>query len=375
MEFMIGFYHTVTKAATDADPDAEHKVIMDDLRYMIEAEKAGFKYAIVPEHHFLEEYSHISGNAPAMGYLAAKTSKIHLLSGIMNPLPQVSHPAKVAETVAYLDHLSEGRFEFGTGRGAGSYEIGAFFPEGTDTSITKDAWADVIDEFPKMWMQDIYEGYQGKFWQMPARPILPRMYKKPHPPMWYAAGNPSSFEMAGSKGLGIIGFAIQSFADAERLVPVYKKAIANANPVGAYVNDYLSASVMAFVSEDEEKTIEWATGDAMALTTSLLYRYHDTLPRPPHIPEWPEIVPNTRREDIPALREMGQLIGTPDQVIESLKKYEALGVDGIIIGVGYLGEEHAMETIEAFGKHIIPALDKDPTFRTDTFRNSANVSV
>ena len=63
-----------------------------------------------------------------LGYLAATTERIHLGSGIFNPLPQVNHPAKVAEKVAMLDHLSNGRFEFGTGRGAGSHEILGFLP-------------------------------------------------------------------------------------------------------------------------------------------------------------------------------------------------------------------------------------------------------
>ena len=64
-----------------------------------------------------------------LGYLAHTTERIHLGSGIFNPLPQVNHPAKVAERVAMLDHLSDGRFEFGTGRGAGSHEILGFLPE------------------------------------------------------------------------------------------------------------------------------------------------------------------------------------------------------------------------------------------------------
>ncbi|CAM5552088.1 hypothetical protein SMICM304S_09402 [Streptomyces microflavus] len=81
------------------------------------ADKSGFKYAWASEHHFLEEYSHLSANDVYLGYLAHATDRIHLGSGIFNPLAPVNHPVKVAEKVAMLDHLSEGRFEFGTGRG------------------------------------------------------------------------------------------------------------------------------------------------------------------------------------------------------------------------------------------------------------------
>jgi alkanesulfonate monooxygenase SsuD/methylene tetrahydromethanopterin reductase-like flavin-dependent oxidoreductase (luciferase family) len=375
MEFQAGFFMTVTKDMRRQNPEAEHKVIMDDLSCMIAAEKAGFKYAVVPEHHFLDEYSHISGNVPALGWLAAKTERIHLLSGIMNPLPQIVHPAKVAETVAMLDHLTGGRFEFGTGRGAGSYEILGFLPEGSEISQTKEIWADVIGEFPKMWLQDTYEGYESKYWKLPPRKILPRMYRAAHPPMWYAAGNASSYEMAGRLGLGIIGNAITTFDTAESAVASYRKGIAVAEPIGAFVNDYITAVFQPFVSEDEDRVYEWAMSDLAALNISLIYRYHDTFPRPDFVPQWPQIKARATREEVLAMQQAGQLFGTPEQIINTLRRYEAIGVDGICVGVGQYGRDQAMETIEFFGKHIIPEFDTDPEFRTDRFRYASVAHV
>ena len=129
-----------------------------------------------------------------------------------------------------LDHLSNGRFEFGTGRGAGSHEILGFLPDMADLTGTREIWEDVIGEFPKMWMQDTYEGYDGKFWSLPPRKILPKPYKKPHPPMWYAAGNTSSYEMAARKGLGVLGFSVGDLEGAEKAVRSYKSAITEAEP-------------------------------------------------------------------------------------------------------------------------------------------------
>src|SRR3954449_1916896 len=117
---------------------------MEETEYVIQADKSGFKYVWASEHHFLDEYSHLSANQVVLAYLAHATKRIHLGSGIFNPLPQVNHPAKVAEVVAMLDHLSEGRVEFGTGRGAGSHEILGFLPNTTDMSMTRDIWEDVI---------------------------------------------------------------------------------------------------------------------------------------------------------------------------------------------------------------------------------------
>ena len=79
---------------------------MDELELVQAADKAGFKYVWITEHHFLDEYSHLSANDVVAGYLAHATERIHIGSGIFNPLPQVNHPVKVAERVAMLDHLT-----------------------------------------------------------------------------------------------------------------------------------------------------------------------------------------------------------------------------------------------------------------------------
>src|SRR3954451_19990302 len=117
---------------------------MEETEYVIQADRSGFKYVWASEHHFLEEYSHLSANDVVLGYLAHATERIHLGSGIFNPLPQVNHPAKVAERVAMLDHISGGRVEFGTGRGAGSHEILGFLPGMQALTGTREIWEDVI---------------------------------------------------------------------------------------------------------------------------------------------------------------------------------------------------------------------------------------
>jgi len=106
--------------------DAEHRRLLDEIEYVKAADAAGFKYAWVTEHHFLEEYSHLSASESFIAYALAKTSNIHVGSGIFNITPPVNHPARIAERVAMLDHLSEGRFEFGTGRGSSTTEQRGF---------------------------------------------------------------------------------------------------------------------------------------------------------------------------------------------------------------------------------------------------------
>ncbi|MBB4985892.1 MULTISPECIES: LLM class flavin-dependent oxidoreductase [Streptomyces] len=372
MEFGIFVQGYVGKRA-ETDPEAEHKALMEETEYVIQADKSGFKYAWASEHHFLEEYSHLSANDVYLGYLAHATDRIHLGSGIFNPLAPVNHPVKVAEKVAMLDHLSGGRFEFGSGRGAGSHEILGFMPGITDMNHTKEIWEETIAEFPKMWLQDEYAGFQGKHWSLPPRKVLPKPYGKSHPAMWYAAGSPSSYAMAGKMGLGVLGFSVQKVSDMEWVVESYKNAIKEAKAVGDFVNDNVMVTSTAICAETHEKAVEIAVGGGLNYLQSLLFRYHDTFPRPEGIPEWPELLPEYSAEIIELLiAEELMICGDPSEVLAQCKRWEQAGADqlsfGLPIGISY---EDTMNSIKLIGEHVIPEIDTDPVHRTTRMRQSA----
>jgi alkanesulfonate monooxygenase SsuD/methylene tetrahydromethanopterin reductase-like flavin-dependent oxidoreductase (luciferase family) len=354
------------------NPNAEHQVFMDEIRAAKAADEAGFKYVWLTEHHFLDEYSHLSANDVFAGYLASATERIHVGSGIYNPLPQVNHPAKVAERVAMLDHLSNGRFEFGTGRGAGSHEILGFLPDLEDMGGTREIWEDVIGEFPKMWMQDEYQGYEGKYWSLPPRKILPKPYVAPHPPMWYAAGNVSSWEMAGRKGLGILGFSVGELETFEPLAKQYREAIKNAEPIGAYTNDNIMICLSAYVAEDTQKARESWVKSRPSYLVSNVFRYHDTFPHPPEIPQWPEMIPDVTLDMADAVVEAGAtILGDPDEALHQCQRWADTGVDQIAFGIGPAPIEETLEMIRLMGEHVIPKIDTDPEHSTSRYRAAA----
>ncbi|MFI0828948.1 LLM class flavin-dependent oxidoreductase [Streptomyces roseolus] len=372
MEFGIFVQGYVGKRA-ETDPEAEHKALMEETEYVIQADKHHFKYAWASEHHFLEEYSHLSANDVYLGYLAHATERIHLGSGIFNPLAQVNHPVKVAEKVAMLDHLSGGRFEFGSGRGAGSHEILGFFPGITDMNHTKEIWEETIAEFPRMWLQEEYAGFQGKHWSLPPRKVLPKPYGKSHPAMWYAAGSPSSYAMAGKMGLGVLGFSVQKVSDMEWVVESYKNAVKEAKAVGDFVNDNVMVTSTAICAETHDKAVEIAVGGGLNYLQSLLFRYHDTFPRPEGVPEWPELLPEYSAEIIELLiAEELMICGDPGEVLAQCRRWEQAGADqlsfGLPIGISY---EDTMNSIKLIGEHVIPEIDTDPVHRTTRFRQAA----
>jgi alkanesulfonate monooxygenase SsuD/methylene tetrahydromethanopterin reductase-like flavin-dependent oxidoreductase (luciferase family) len=372
MEFGIFVQGYVPSFRREGDPDAEHHAIWHDLEVVEAADRAGFKYVWVTEHHFLDEYSHMSANDVFIGYLARSTQRIHLGSGIFNPLPPVNHPAKVAERVAMLDHLSDGRFEFGTGRGAGSHEILGFLPGVKDLGETKDIWAETIGEFPKMWLQDTYEGFDGKYWSLPARKVLPKPWKKPHPPMWYAAGNPSSYAMAAAKGLGVLGFSVGAISDLEPVLKAYKAEIVNAEPVGAYVNDNVMVTSAAFVAEDPQAAMQSAVDARLNYLQSNVFRYHDTFPHPKAVPYWPDLLPDYTPEMLEGMARVGSVVlGTPDDALKQCRRWESAGADQLVFGVGTASKEDTLRTIRLMGEHVIPKIDTDPVHSTTRYRDAA----
>jgi alkanesulfonate monooxygenase SsuD/methylene tetrahydromethanopterin reductase-like flavin-dependent oxidoreductase (luciferase family) len=373
MEFGIFIQAPVHKAFREAVPDAEHISIMNDIEVVEAADKAGFKYVWASEHHFLDEYSHLSASDVVLGYLAHSTERIHLGSGIFNPLAQVNHPAKLAERVAMLDHLSGGRFEFGTGRGAGSHEILGFLERDgiTDTSATREMWEETIGEFAKMWMQDEYQGFQGKWWSLPPRKILPKPWKKPHPAMWYAAGNTSSYAMAAHKGLGVLGFSVDSIDMLGPVMEAYKKEITSAEPVGAFVNDNIMVTTGAYVSEDAGEAARRAVQPVNSYQISQVFRYHDTFPHPEGVPYWPELLAPSTLDRVPDMQAAGVIVGDPDHAVEQCRRWEAAGADQLVFGTGWGPKEQTLETIRLMGEHVIPKVDIDPVHRTDRLRDAA----
>jgi alkanesulfonate monooxygenase SsuD/methylene tetrahydromethanopterin reductase-like flavin-dependent oxidoreductase (luciferase family) len=373
MEFGIFIQGYTPQYRRAVDPDAEHHALTNDLELVEAADRAGFKYVWVTEHHFLDEYSHLSANDVVLGYLAHATKRIHIGSGIFNPLAQVNHPVKVAERVAMLDHLSDGRFEFGTGRGAGSHEILGFLHRDgiTDTSATKAMWEETIGEFAKMWLQDEYPGFEGTCWSLPPRRVLPKPWKKPHPPMWYAAGNTPSWAMAAHKGLGVLGFSVQSIDQLGPVIEAYKKEITKAEPVGAYINDNIMVTPGGVVAEDRQTAHARATAPHNAYIGSQMYRYHDTFPHPPEIPTWPDLMPDVSREMIPHLMSSGRVMGDPDDALKQCQRWEAAGADQIVFGTGITTQAQSLETIRVMGEYVIPKIDKDPVHSTTRYRDLA----
>src|SRR5262245_22972507 len=373
MEFGLFVQAHVPKHETEADPaDAEHSRLMRELEVAEACDRAGFKYVWSVEHHFLEEYSHLSASEIFLPYVAARTKRIHVGSAIWNLTPPVNHPARVAERVAMLDHLSEGRFQFGTGRGSSSTEFKGFgIPDGDTTRAMFD---ESLAQILRMWRETPYS-HDGRFFSMPARNVLPKPYTLPHPPLWVACGSPSTFEKAARLGLGALCFSLGSPADFAPLIKVYKDTIRHAEPIGDYVNDNVACVTALVCLEDGGTARNVAMEMGSGYHTSLVFRYLDTFPRPAGVPPWPQPIPEPTRAQLEERIASGQrIVGDPDECARAVQLYADVGCDQIIFGVlaSTQPQEIAMRSVELFGRHVIPRFDRDPVHSTARMRERAH---
>jgi len=371
MEF--GIFNAVCltpKFRAEHGAQAEHRRIMDELAYIRAADAAGFKYSWASEHHFLTEYSHLSASESFLAFAAAQTKNIHLGSGIFNLTPPVNHPARIAERVAMLDHLSEGRFEFGTGRGSSTTEQRGFGID--EQELTREMVAETLPQIVRMWKEEDYS-YDGRFFSMPERNVLPKPYTNPHPPLWVAAGSPGTFELAARQGLGVLCFA---FGPPEGFIPLiekYKRDIKNAEPIGDYVNDNVMITTQMLCLEDAGRARKAFAQMDGGYYISLVFRYLDTFPRPEGIPQWPQTIPDPTAEQIEKSIETASMaVGDPEEVTRTIKRFEETGADQLSFGMlsSAMPIEICEEAVSTFGKHVLPQFDKDPVHSTTRQREA-----
>lgn len=351
----------------------EHSRFMRSIEVSIAADAAGIKYDWAPEHHFLTNYSHQPASECYLAFVAARTKQIHVGSAIFNITASVNHPARVAERVATLDHLTEGRFEFGTGRGSSSAEWGGFaIPSAAET---KPMWRESIEQIPRMWADAEYE-FEGKYFRMPKRNVLPKPYSKPNPPIWVACASPNTFAEAGELGLGCLCFTLGTPDEIKGHIKNYKDAIKRCkNPIGGFVNDNIAVTTNMFCLPDGDEARQIMSRSKTEDYTALFFQWLDSIPRPDGLPREGNIrLPAPTPEDFKArLANGGSQVGSPEELIPVIQRYVDLGVDQIIYSplTMAMEQKNVLRSIETFGKHVLPKFDKTPLHRTTHLRQEA----
>ena len=377
------FYELQLPKPYDRDtwnPEDELRIYHEMLDQVELADRLGFDYVFEVEHHFLEEYSHSSAPEMMLAALSQRTKNIRLGHGIVLTPPAYNPPARIAERISALDLLSNGRVEFGTGESASHMELGGF---GVDRGEKKAMWEETTREITNMMVQEPYKGYEGEYFSMPARNVIPKPLQKPHPPLWVAASRRETTNVAGRLGIGSLGFGFETPEElGVRALEYYRLIREECMPIGHAINPALAVLNTMMIADNEEEALRRSAGGPGFFSFSLGY-YYNPMTGNAHEPgkqniykryvdtsaearaaQQKQTEDQIRRSEpkeevqralFRAARGRGS-IGTVDTVRENLLRYEAQHLDTLIFvcQAGDRKHEHIMESIERFGKEVLP---------------------
>ena len=358
MEFGLFYEICVPKPWS---PGKEAQVFRDVIEQVRLAEEMGFRYVWLTEHHFLEEFSHCSAPEVMLAAFSQVTETMRLGHGVVLTPPAYNHPARVAERIATLDCISNGRIELGTGRSTTPTELDGFR---IDANFAREMWDEGLRSIVRLLTEEQVE-LNGDYASMPPRTVVPRCVQQPHPPLWMAGTSPSTCERAAANGLGVLFFAHGITPEQlQDSVDTYRKGIASAQPIGLAVNNRLAGFCNALCLDDD--------AEARRLGGQASFDY---VMKGMTLSRWPQGVTPPRTyeytvqsawEGYDYLRSLGPdgmvdqgmvIAGDPEHCAATVQRFADVGVDQLILHMQTwdIPHERIMESIRTFGTRVIPA--------------------
>jgi alkanesulfonate monooxygenase SsuD/methylene tetrahydromethanopterin reductase-like flavin-dependent oxidoreductase (luciferase family) len=351
------------------NPGDEHRLFHEALDQVELADRLGFDYAWEVEHHFLDEYSHSSSPEVFLAAAASRTRSIRLAHGIRQVIPNYNHPARTAEMLATLDLVSNGRADFGIGEGATRLELGGFHISAKEKRAMS---LEAAEQVANMMVLEPYPGFEGKYFSMPCRNVLPKPFQKPHPPMWMACTNRDTIRVAASNGVGALAFSFLDPEEAHKWAEIYYGIIKSEEcvPIGHAVNANIAMVSSFSLHHDRAEAIrrghEGFEFFGYALNALVA---HDTVPGRTNL--WGEYIEKRggrTAEMMEAARNGGANssgIGTPDDMRRHLRGMQEAGVDQVIFlqQAGRNEHRYICESLELFAREVMPGFKSEVAAR------------
>jgi alkanesulfonate monooxygenase SsuD/methylene tetrahydromethanopterin reductase-like flavin-dependent oxidoreductase (luciferase family) len=333
-------------------PNAEVTAYRNAVSQAVAAEAAGFSHFWTTEQHFFYEIGHSPCPDILLAAVSERTNRIRLGFAVM--LMTVHNPFIVAEKIATLDVLSNGRVDFGMGRGSTSYMVEAF---GVDSISSREQANEATEVVLRMFREEKFAGFAGKHYDLPERHVVPKPVQKPHPPLWIAASNLETYEHAARMGVGVIGVTRNSVSETRSAITQYRELIRGDRSgfIGAYPNEHVGVFALACVHEDDRTgrdvacaAARWYNGDNDAILNKVRFGTAGGLEK---------VVAKFRSRTNDELLEDGMAIGgNPDTVSRIVEKWHSAGVDQMIfvLQAGRTTHDQVMQSIELIGTKVIP---------------------
>ena len=341
--------------------EAEQQAYREALEQIRFADTLGFNTCWLVEHHFREGRSHCPTPEAVHGALSQVTENLRLGFGVTLAPFGFTHPTRIAEKVATVDVLSGGRVEWGVGRSTPMEQL-AF---GVDRDSSKQQMVEAVRVVTKMWRDEYFE-YEGEYFSMPRRMVTPKPFQDPHPPAWMAAVSEESSRLAGKLGLGLLSFSIMQPVDRMAgLIAGYKEEQADQDPVADVVNNRAACYTLVHCVEDEAdiepnnawKSVWWWYKNIAEFTLEWELAH---MPQEQQDKLFPLLKRFEGGDIDPKVFNDADMImvGTPEVVVDKMKKYADVGIDQVLCYVqfGTIPHEAVMRTLELLGKEVIPEI-------------------
>jgi alkanesulfonate monooxygenase SsuD/methylene tetrahydromethanopterin reductase-like flavin-dependent oxidoreductase (luciferase family) len=323
--------------------------MMEQIQY---EEELGFDGVFFAE-HYVGGYAFPSPPVFASA-VAQRTKRIRLGTGVT--LLPLGNPIRTAEEYAMLDVLSDGRLDFGVGRGVLKAEYELF---DIDEAESQGRFHESLEVILRAWTQDTVS-YDGKYYKVREVTPLPKPVQKPYPPIWAAcAVTPESFTWAGQKGFHpmLVPFAYPRHEDLQAKLNLYWSALKEAGH-DPQTREVLGVYHLYVADTDEE---------AHALARKHFVQYWRFFGSLDQKATWQsadykeyqgglsKLFGSATYEDL----DKGDCIifGTPERCVQRLKRAEAdFGLTYPIFEVNFGGFPHkeAMKSLELFAKYVMP---------------------
>lgn len=331
---------------------SDDTIPMDEvMRHTLEmvqiADRGGFAIVWAAEHHGLE--MNVAPNPfQILIWWANNTSEIRL--GTAVAVAAYWHPIRLAGEAAFFDLLSGGRLEFGIGSGAYQREFDRMQP-GLKQPDAYKYMQEMLPALKALWAGD-YE-HNGEYWSFPTATSVPKPVQKPHPPLWIAARSPVTFDYAIANNCNIISWPLtRPFDEAELYKRQLDEAIAKAPGCKQQLFAMMRHTALYENKAGHDSAIR-ALQSSMGCFENLFRNFDDVVNGFPKQIPLDELV--EREQYDPKMLEENLMFGSPDSVIEKLKRYEALGVDhfAYLASMNWSHKEQK-RSLELFCQEVIP---------------------
>jgi alkanesulfonate monooxygenase SsuD/methylene tetrahydromethanopterin reductase-like flavin-dependent oxidoreductase (luciferase family) len=337
-------------------PETEAALFRNCLEQALLAEELGFHCIWEVEHHGLYEYSHSSAPEIFLSFVAARTKRIRVGHGCTLLPFRYNHPIRIAERIATLDILSEGRVNWGTARSGSRVEREAFE---VDVPTIREQWREALTIIPRMWSTSPFS-YSGTFFDIPSTYIVPKPVQRPHPPMFAACSKPQDAVEVGALGLGALNLAMHHDELLAERVRAYREAVTNATPTDYAVTNHFACNAAALVLDDDRQACRHGLRGSMYFTQGMFHYYGATRPVGP-MPISRDFLSDDFVEGFRRVRntpqsQLASIIGDPCAARESVQRFVNVGVDEIILVMqtGTTPHEMVMESVRTFGEKVLP---------------------